>query len=233
MGIEKIRTTPYHPQSNGIVERWHRSMKAAIVARLTPNSNWIIELPTVLLGLRAATRSDTGVSAAELTYGCTLRLPGEFFTPPSATPTIMDYAYVEDLRRAINSLRPIPTEPHNNSRAVFVHPHLQTCESVFMRVDAVRKPLTAPYEGPYRVLSRTDKFFTLQLPNRQATVSIDRLKPAYILNEDEPTEDTTTPASPEKNAHHTSPPPSNRPTSSTEEKKTQSGRIVKRPVRFA
>lgn len=81
MGINRSRTTAYHPQSNGIIERWHRTLKAALTARCTTSANgkWFDELPTVLLGLCAATRSDTGISPAQYTYGTSLRLPRDFF----------------------------------------------------------------------------------------------------------------------------------------------------------
>ena len=51
---------------------------------------------------------------------------------------------------------------------------------VFTRHDAVCKPLQSPYDGPYRILKRTDKHFTIAINNRNDTVSIDRLKPAYL-----------------------------------------------------
>lgn len=31
MGITRIRTTAYHPQANGAVERWHRSLKTSLI----------------------------------------------------------------------------------------------------------------------------------------------------------------------------------------------------------
>ncbi|KAL4721394.1 hypothetical protein ACJJTC_014818 [Scirpophaga incertulas] len=61
-------------ESNGMVERWHRSLKAALTARLN-NTSWVDELPTVMLGLRTTLRSDNSISAAEMTFGRTLRLP--------------------------------------------------------------------------------------------------------------------------------------------------------------
>ena len=46
-GITRNRTTSYHPQSNGIVERFHRQLKAAIMAHETRNP-WTTTLPAVL-----------------------------------------------------------------------------------------------------------------------------------------------------------------------------------------
>lgn len=63
-----------------MVERRHRSLKAAIMGRLHNSSSTLSEdVPTVLLGLRAAIRIDTGVSAGELAFGKTLRLFGQFY----------------------------------------------------------------------------------------------------------------------------------------------------------
>lgn len=42
------------------------------------------------------------------------------------------------------------------------------------------KPLEPPYRGPYRILQRYPKCFKLDLDGRQDTVSLDRLKPAFI-----------------------------------------------------
>ena len=52
LGCELHHTIAYHPQANGLVERFHRTMKAALKARLT-GPNWFDELPWVLLGFRA------------------------------------------------------------------------------------------------------------------------------------------------------------------------------------
>ncbi|KAG5325079.1 TF28 protein, partial [Pseudoatta argentina] len=49
IGCQRIRTTAYYPVSNGIIERWHRSLKAAICHA---NKGWSRVLSTVLLGLR-------------------------------------------------------------------------------------------------------------------------------------------------------------------------------------
>ncbi|GBN45416.1 hypothetical protein AVEN_8262-1, partial [Araneus ventricosus] len=81
LGIRKQSTTAYHPAANGIVERFHRQLKAALKCSLESTEKWIQKLPTILLGIRTALKEDIGSSAAELIYGTNLRYPGEFFPP--------------------------------------------------------------------------------------------------------------------------------------------------------
>ena len=84
LGSRRARTTAYHPQTNGMVERFHRQLKAALKTQPQPDS-WMDALPLVLLGIRTALKEDISSTAAEMVYGTTLRLPGEFFTPSQAT----------------------------------------------------------------------------------------------------------------------------------------------------
>ena len=57
LGVKLHRTTAFHPQANGLCERFHRSMKAALRAGLT-DGNWLDRLPWVMLGLRTAPKED-------------------------------------------------------------------------------------------------------------------------------------------------------------------------------
>ena len=81
-GIIRNRTTSYHPQSNGMVERSHHQPKAAIMAHESPSS-WNITLPALLLGVGSAVKERLGRSAAEMIFGTSLRLPGEQDSIPS------------------------------------------------------------------------------------------------------------------------------------------------------
>ncbi len=78
LGSKRSRTTSYHPQSNGMVERFHRQLKAALKAQPQPTA-WMDTLPLILLGIRTALKEDISATTAEMVYGTTLRLPGEFF----------------------------------------------------------------------------------------------------------------------------------------------------------
>jgi len=66
------------------VERMHRSLKAAIMCR--EQERWTDALPLVL-GIRTDFKTDLQASVAELVYGETLRIPGEFL---AASPTARD-----------------------------------------------------------------------------------------------------------------------------------------------
>lgn len=178
LGSKRIRTTPYHPQSNGKVERWHRTLKSAIKCHST--DKWTQALPTVLLGLRCVKRDDCDATAAELLYGSTIRLPGEFLCPTS-THTDTN-TFITTLKNKMALISPSSTK--ETQQKIFIPLQMDTCTHVFIRNDAVRKPLQPPYDGPYPVINRTDKFFSVNVKGKTMNVSVDRLKPAYLLKDD-------------------------------------------------
>lgn len=176
IGAQHIQTTAYHPQGNGMIERVHRRLKELLTCH---SQDWASYLPSILLGLRAAPRDETGVSTAEMVYGQALRLPGEMY---QETTNIDDASqFVRKLRQTIKKLRPIP-QTNRRKDKIFVHPDLQQCKRVFVRVDKVRASLEAPYQGPYTVTKRREHYFELDMDGKKDTVSIMRLKPAYELD---------------------------------------------------
>ena len=176
LGVQVHHTTAYHPQANGLVERFHRSLKAALRASLD-NADWVDKLPWVLLGLRTAPKDDLHASSAELVYGQPLRLPGDFVPDPSEEWSATRQR--AQLQADARLFTPVPTSQHGFARS-HVHPGLGQAEFVFVRHDAHRDPLRAPYDGPFRVLESGDKFFLLDIGGRPDRVSVDRLKPAHL-----------------------------------------------------
>lgn len=180
LGIERIRTTAYHPQANGCVERWHRTFKAAIRAYST--NQWCEILPLVLLGLRVAINSDTGVSAAQLTYGTELHLPGEFFDN-SSTPITSTRDFVQQLSASLWHFA--QRSRTHGATPIFIPSNLSTCNYVFVRSE-VKSGLDPPYAGPFRVIERSDKTITISRNGSSVGISIDRVKPAFTLEEPHP-----------------------------------------------
>ena len=187
-GIIRNRTTSYHPQSNGMVERFHRQLKAAIMAHESPNP-WTITLPAVLLGVRSAVKERLGRSAAEMIYGTTLRLPGEFTKQYNVDANTDLENYSDKLCIAMSRLRLCPprdTQQHN----IFQFKKIATCTHVFLHRIAIAPPLTAPYDGPYKVVARSGRVMKILVKGKVETVSLDHVKPAHM--ECEPTTGTTT-----------------------------------------
>ena len=180
LGTQLSHTTAYHPQANGFIERLHRTMKAALKTRLS-GPDWLDQLPWVMLGIRSTPKEDLEASPAEMVYGSTLIVPGDF------TPQIENLevsAHLRRLRDTADTLRPIPTCSHGAENIKFNVPKsLTSAKYVYVRQDGKSKPLQNPYDGPFKVLEKGPKVFKLQIGNRTDTVSIDRLKVAITEGE--------------------------------------------------
>jgi len=69
---------------------------------------------------------------------------------------------------------------HSNAKTEQTQRALLTNPMVYVRVDAVKRPLQRPYKGPFKVLARKDPTFTVALPDgTEDDVAIERLKPAF------------------------------------------------------
>ncbi|CAI5688936.1 unnamed protein product [Oreochromis niloticus] len=181
LGVKVHRTTAYHPQANGMCEQFHRSLKPALRASLT-GGDWVDRLPWVLLGLRSAVKEDLGVSPAELVLGQPLRVPGNSYLrappPPCFDTSVLPF-------RPPRDSFPVPGPVHHCLPDTFVPRSLNSARFIFVRHDAHRTPLRPPYNGPYRVLKPGDKHSILDFGSRQEVVSVDRLKPAHVMQEDQ------------------------------------------------
>ncbi|XP_058809945.1 uncharacterized protein LOC131675117 [Phymastichus coffea] len=118
IGAKRIRTTPYHPQSHGMVERFHITFKAALMCQ--PSSAWT----ELLLGLRTAYKENIKTAPAELTFGSTIRVPGEFFVAKDLPQSLV--TFLDHLRKHFEVIRPTPTSYHVRTKQ-FMHGDLHTC----------------------------------------------------------------------------------------------------------
>jgi hypothetical protein len=101
LGIQHKLTTIYYLQANGMVERFHRQLKASFRACLT-DQHWLSHLPWVLLVIQVAPKEECGVTSADIVYGTPLNLLGEFLEakePPSPS-------FLQDLRAKMSSFQP-------------------------------------------------------------------------------------------------------------------------------
>ncbi|GFS53878.1 transposon Ty3-I Gag-Pol polyprotein [Trichonephila inaurata madagascariensis] len=129
---------------------------------------------------RATWKEGLQTTTAEMIYGDPIRLPGEFLCPSKSS--LDPVTFVGRLRETMQRLSP-PTTRHHGQHTIFVSKNFAECSHVFLRTDSLRKGLQSPYEGPYKVVDRTEKVFRILSHGKEVSVSIDRLKPAYIPKE--------------------------------------------------
>nr|VZI02490.1 unnamed protein product [Spirometra erinaceieuropaei] len=110
LGCTRIRTTAYHPAANGMVERFHRQLKASLPTADDPE-NWTDHLPLVFLGIRSSLKSDLDCSAAELVFGATVRLPGQMISPTPRVAVEDPTNLLHRLRQFLRTLSPVPPRP--------------------------------------------------------------------------------------------------------------------------
>lgn len=108
LGIQLHVTTAYNPEANGMAERTHRTLKQSIMARCT-DGRWSDHLPWILLSLRTTPKVGIGVSPAEMVYGETISVPGEFFDHSNIDGS--SRFSLEQLRRMVGKFAPFrPTK---------------------------------------------------------------------------------------------------------------------------
>ncbi|GFO32205.1 Pol polyprotein [Plakobranchus ocellatus] len=226
LAVQLHWTTAYQPQSNGLVERLHRSLKAALKARLQ-GPNWADELPWILLGLRTAPKEDIGSSAAELVYGTPLTVPGEFIDPsakcvPSGIARDSCYTNIKNLSPWLYPLFII----------TYRHSHISLLDSKFVFIG----PLQHLYGGPFQVVAPGDKTFRVMVGDREEIISVDRLKPAHVdltspVPVTQPPRRGRPPLQPTQSEPQEMPEPEDT-SSRSQARSKRSGRAVRLPPRF-
>lgn len=201
--IDKTRTTPLHPQSDGMVERFNRTILdylAKFVDRT--QSNWDLFLPLLLMSYRSAVHETTKQTPAMLLFGRELRLPAGLLhgyppSPPTTADTYPDLL-VERLQQIHGHNRDMLSQATRRAkdrydlRANTQNLELGTLVWLFSpkrRVGRCPK-LQCDWEGPYRVLERiNDVVYKIRRQGGRKTTTVhrDRLMP-YVGRE--PLDDT-------------------------------------------
>ncbi|GBM87176.1 hypothetical protein AVEN_78691-1 [Araneus ventricosus] len=158
LGLPKTRMTALHPESDGMVERFNRTILNHLSLFVSKNqTDWDTHLPLFILAYRSADHEATGCTPADMLFGRTLRLPCDIlFGRPSDTPSS-------------------PNEYLNN---------LEEGDQVWMYNPKRRRGLSPKlqqnWEGPYTIVKKlNDVIFRVQRPPnaKPKVIRINRLAP--------------------------------------------------------
>ena len=84
LGIKKTKTSPFHPEGNGQIERFNSTLGAALRRFVNPQTdNWDDILPAIVYAYNTSVHSTTGVSPYFILHGCLPLNPGDNLKPMS------------------------------------------------------------------------------------------------------------------------------------------------------
>ncbi|GFV03757.1 retrovirus-related Pol polyprotein from transposon 412 [Trichonephila clavipes] len=114
LGIDKTMTTTLHPQSDGMVERFNRTILNNLSLMVSKNQqDWDQKVPLFLLAYRSAVHETTGYSPTQMLFGRDLRLPCDLlFGRPPDTPSSPE-EYVQNLQARFEDVHNLARERIN------------------------------------------------------------------------------------------------------------------------
>ena len=167
LAIEKTRTTPYHPQSDGLIERFNRTLLSMLATCLEDHpTEWDQYLSKLCMAYNSSVQSTTGYSPYFLMFGRDARLPMDIIydtTPPDGIEQQPYAAYVKSqhvlLTDAFRQVRENTGQKYSFQKELYnkkVHGQpLVDGEMVWLFNPAIRKgqsrKLHKPWSGPYRI----------------------------------------------------------------------------------
>ena len=158
--VERTRTTPYHPQANGIVERNNRLLGDSLCTLLIDKGQdeWDLLLPQVMRAFRGTPHTSTGETPNLLMLGRELRLPDQLQYLPPPVETTTRHQFVQDVRERLEEAHALLQDQQVKIRQEDDEepPLFATGDRVWLENKRRRKgenvKLQAKFVGPYEVL---------------------------------------------------------------------------------
>ena len=193
--IHKTRTTPFNPKSDGMIERFNRTlveMISKIISSEEQQHDWDEQIPYVLMAYRTSVHESTGETPSMMMLGRELRLPIDFIIAEANSERDPDVDYAYFLRNAIyESETNARVNLKNSARRQKTIYDRRLCGRPFQKSDLVwvmnqrRKrgyspKLQTKWEGPYEVIDvLSEVVYRIKKPNtgKSSVVHFDKLKP--------------------------------------------------------
>lgn len=200
-----ITTTAYHPQTNGLTERFNKTLGIMLSMYVSEKHNdWDEYLKYVVFAYNTTRQSSTGFSPYYLLYGLNARLPVDLDDPNPDMPMSERYERLHEARELAISANEVAQG--NQKKYYDRNRYIQTFnEGDLVLVYRTRgyigqtSKFIHPYEGPFKVLRRnSDLVYLVKCMNPDLTrrkeelVHVSRMKPYYTRdNEERDSQDTS------------------------------------------
>ena len=166
--IDKVKTAPYHPECNGVVERMHGTLGAMLTKAAASGQDWVGQVPFALFALRSSPNRDTQFSPFQLIYGHSVRTPLDILHQGWAEVAFSDLdteEWSEWLVARLECWHDILRDRGEKASGVRKKAHdrgaversVVAGDLVLCRVPGMSKKLKESWHGPYEVMKAVNR----------------------------------------------------------------------------
>ena len=164
LGTVKTKTTPYHPRSDGLVERFNRTLLAMLAMFVSQeHDNWDDLLPFMMLAYNTTVHTSTGYTPYRLVFGDECNLPGNLVhrelraDPPPGDPSTYASWVQQALYESYDEVRAqqqraTHRQKRNYDSKAVARAFPINCWTLRYYPPARKNKLCAPWIGPYKVV---------------------------------------------------------------------------------
>ena len=180
LGIKQYRSSAYHPESHGALERFHHTLKNMIRSYcFDTEKDWDEGIHFLLFAVRESVQESLGFSPFELVFGHSVRRPlkllKEKFLSNDETPLNL-LQYVSDFRNRLSraceiarsNLKTSPGKMKARYDNHVIDRKFKPGDKVLALLPIPGRPLQARYFGPYTIDKKTsDLNYIVNTPGRR------------------------------------------------------------------
>ena len=190
LSVKHLVTTPYHPQCNGLVEKFHFVLKSMLRKLCAERpKDWDRYLPAVLFAYREVPQASTGFSLFELLYGRTVRGPmnilKDLWTAEiDSDETKSTYQYIVDLRERLEKTCKLAQEnlecAQEKGKLYFdkksKRRKFEKNEKVLVLLPTETNKLLVRWQGPYNIVGVLGDDYRVEVKGKVKTYHANLLK---------------------------------------------------------
>lgn len=186
---KNILSSPYHPQTNGALERSHLTLKDYLKHYINENqNNWDEFIPFAMFAYNTHVHKSTGFTPYEVLFGNKPFLPNSITSEPTFSYSYDDY--VINLKQKLNATQKTARENlltsktkskiYYDKKIIFQYYKINDLVYILNKQTkpGLSKKLSPNFKGPYRITQvYPNKTVQIKIKNKLVTYHVNQLKP--------------------------------------------------------